>query len=172
MNERKYRRARMAIEKGTDPFNNDDDDSEGSGTSGGQGGQIEFRDFIGDGVRSREDKLPPQEKKHLLAVHKDIHETRVKKQKALLEARLAVKEGKMPLETYRQGLASTGMNAQFKANPILANKAQFSGIDRQVNALPNENVAETNPEQRDELQYRLSNRMENAPRFHPKPQYR
>jgi hypothetical protein len=164
----------MAKEKGEDPFkhlngsSNDTEGAEGTGTSGGQGGQIEFRDFIGTGAGSREDLLAPQDKLHLLSMHKEVHETRVKKQKALREARLAVKQGKVSVDSYRQGLASAGTNAQYKANPILANKAQFSGIDRQVNALPNENVAETNPEQR----YQLSNRMENTPRFHPKPQYR
>jgi hypothetical protein len=154
--------------------NEGDSDERGTGTSGGQGGGIEFHDFIGTGDQVREDQLSPSELKRLLSVHQDIHEARVKKQKALREQRQAVKEGKIPLQVYRQGLAGTGMNAAYRANPILANKAQFSGIDRQVNALPTENIAETNQEKQEELQYQYQLRFapENAPRFNPKPQFR
>lgn len=158
----------------------DDPDTDESGTEeggegeGGQSGQIEFRDFLGGAERMRDDLLSPEEKARLLSVHQDVHEIRVKKQKELREQRQALKDGKISLQNYREGLAGNGINSQYKANPILANKAQFSGIDRQVIALPNENVAETNPEQRDELEhrYRLSHRLENAPVFNPKPQYR
>jgi hypothetical protein len=158
-------------------FNQNDDEKSGdSGESGegGQTGQIEFRDFLAPAERFREDLLPPEERKRLLSVHKDIHELRVKKQKELRDQRQLLKDGKIPLQSYRQGLMGTGMNAQYKANPILTNKAQFSGIDRQVNFLPTEYVADTNPEQRNDLEYRyrLSYMPENAPRFHPKPLYR
>ena len=64
-----------------------------------------------------------------------------------------------------------GMNAQYRINPVLANKAQFSGVDRQVNALPNENVAETNNEKKEELQYQYNLRHRpqyaHAPKFIP-----
>lgn len=149
-----------------------DEDERGT-EQGGAGGKIEFRDFLSTGENKRDDLLSPEEKKRLLAVHQGEHEDRVKKQKELSEQRKALKDGKIPLQTYRQGLMA-GMSSQYKVNPVLANKAQFSGIDRQVNALPNENIAETNEEKRNELenQYRLRYAPQSAPKFHPKPQYR
>ena len=106
-------------------------------------------------------------------MHKDVHALEVKKQKALQEERKALKEGKINLQTYRQGLQGGGMHSQYKVNPILANKAQFSGIDRQVNALPTENIAETNEGQRNELEheYRLRFAPSMTPSFHPKPEF-
>lgn len=164
--------------KGFKPTNEIDDTSttggesgtEGESGTGGKSGQIEFRDFLATHDQTRDDQLPFEEKKRLLAVHKDTHEMRVKKQKELRDQRQAVKEGKISLQTYRQE-----RGGQEKGNhPILANKAQFSGIDRKVTALPNENIAETNEDKRNELeyQYRLRYAPENAPRFHPKPQFR
>jgi hypothetical protein len=140
---------------------------------GGKSGQIEFRDFLDSGQHTRDDLLP-DEKKRLLSTHKDTHELRVKKQKEVREQRLQVKEGKIPLQTYRQGVMGTGMNSQYKVHLILANKAQFSGIERQVNPLATENVADTNEANRNELenQYRLRYQPENAPKFNPKPLYR
>lgn len=148
--------------------------TEGDSGTGGQSGQIEFKDFIGTGERLRDDLLPADEKKRLLSVHKDTHEIRVKKQKELRDQRQSLKDGKIPLQTYRQGVMGTGMNSQYKANPVLANKAQFSGIDRQVNTLPTENVADTNDALRDKLenQYRKTYVPQYAPTFNPKPQYR
>ena len=148
-------------------------EEEGDTGEGGQEGSIAFSDFISGGDDGRDDQLSPGEEKRLLIVHKETHEDRVKKQKSLREERKALKEGKIPLATFRQGLGA-GMQSQYKVNPILANKAQFSGIDKQIIAIPSENIAETNQENRAELenQYRLRYAPENAPRFNPKPQYR
>lgn len=137
---------------------------------GGKSGQVAFRDFLAPAEALRDDLLPPDEKKRLLSVHKDAHELRVKKQKEVIEQRELVRNGKIPLQVYRQGVMGTGMNAEYKPNPVLANKAQFSGVDRQESALPTENVAETNQDKRNE--YRLRYAPENAPRFNPKPLYR
>lgn len=143
---------------------------EGSGGKGGKGGGIEFREFITSGERLRDDLLTGDEKRRLLSVHEGQHEGVVKKQKSTRDQRKQLKEGKVSLPAYRQGLASQG-GSQYKSHPVLSQKAQFSGIDRQVNSLPTENVADTNQEKRDELQYQynLVHRPENAPRFNPKP---
>lgn len=137
---------------------------------GGKSGQIEFRDFLASTESVRDDLLSGDEKKRLLSVHEIVHEARVKKQKALSEQRQAVKNGKISVHDYRQGL-NGGASSQYKANPALANKAQFSGVDRQENPLPNENNADTNQEKRQELdlQYRLRYQPQNAPKFNPRP---
>lgn len=141
--------------------NEDETDSSGSAS-----GQIEFRDFVRD-EQSRDDLLPPDEIKRLLAVNKTLHEAKVKKQKALRDERQALKEGKMNLQDYHQGLAE---QSNYKAHPLLSEKAQFSGRDRQVNDLPNENVADTNPEDRNELKNNYDHKYQphNAPKFTPK----
>lgn len=137
------------------------------GSQGGQSGDIAFQAFVGI-EKGRDDLLPPDQLKRLLTVHKNEHEIKVKKQKSLRDERAALKEGKISLEAYRQANAE---RSDYRVHPILSNKAQFSGRDRQVNDLPNENIAETNPENRNELQYKynLRHRPENAPRFTPKP---
>jgi len=142
----------------------------GESGQGGKSGQIEFRDFLASTENVRDDLLSGEEKKRLLSVHEIVHEERVKKQKALMEQRQAVKDGKISVENYRQGL-SGGASSQYKVNPVLADKAQFSGIDRQENPLPNENNADTNQEKRQELdlQYRLRYQPQNAPKFNPRP---
>ena len=153
----------------------DSEDESGQGTTGGgASGQIEFKDFLANAANLRDDLLPADEKRRLLSVHQDAHELNVQKQKDIREQRQAVKDGKISLQTFQNGLMGAGMNAQYKTNPVLANKAQFSGIDRQVNALPTENIADTNDANRNELenQYRLRYAPESAPRFNPKPQFR
>ncbi len=142
----------------------------GTSGTGGQGGQIEFKDFLASTDSVRDDLLSGEEKKRLLSVHETVHESRVKKQKALQEHRQAVKEGKISLQDYRQGLGNNA-SSQYKINPALADKAQFSGIDRQENPLPNENIADTNQDKRQELdlQYRLRYQPQNAPKFNPRP---
>jgi hypothetical protein len=159
----------------TSPLCEVDEDSTGAGSDdsgkGGAAGAIEFHDFLGNNELVRDDLLTAQDKKRLLAVHNSGHEALVQKQKATREQRKALKDGKIKLENYRQTLAGT---SQYRNHPILANKAQFSGIDRQVNILPTENVAETNLEKREELkyQYNLTHKPENVPRFNPRPQHR
>ena len=144
----------------------DDDDDTGQT---GRGGAIEFHDFVSSNAHWRDDELPFDERKRLLMVHQDVHELKVKAQKEKREHYRQLKEGKMSLETFRENY---GANAQYKPNPILADKAQFSGsTDRQVNQLPNENIADTNPEQRNELRNELTHRLQYRPdpMFNPKP---
>lgn len=150
----------------------DDQEDSGSG-SGGQSGQIEFRDFTASTQHTRDDLLPADEKKRLLSVHKDTHEQRVKKQKDLRELRTELREGKLNQQRYREGLAKAGLGggSQYKANPVLANAAQFSGIDKQENPLPTHNEANTNDGDRKELADRFELRYapKNAPVFNPRP---
>lgn len=146
------------------------DESEDESGSDGKSGQIEFHDFIGGQGSLRDDELPFDEQRRLLAIHGGDMEQRVKKQKALREERKALKEGKKQLKDYRQEMQS-GMSSDYKAHPVLKDKAQFSGVDRQVNSLPTENIAETNEADRNELEneYRKRYQPEMAPKFHPKP---
>lgn len=131
-------------------INKVEDDSEGeSGQStGGQSGQIEFRDFLAGGERLRDD-LSPDELKHALAVLSDASEQRIKDQQKKRDLYKDLRNGKVPLRDFR---AAMGMNVDYRAHPTLADKAQFSGADKEVNALPTENIAETNNEKRNQLQ--------------------
>lgn len=142
-----------------------------TGESGGQTGQIAFRDFLSSAENLRDDLLTPEERRRLISVHNDTHELRVKAQKDKRDLYAQLKSGKLPLQTYRQGVMGAGMSSQYKANPALANKAQFSGIDRQVVADPTKNLADTNENQRNELQNELRLRLglQAAPKFNPKP---
>ncbi len=144
-----------------------------SGDAGGKSGAIEFHDFLANAESIRDDLLSPDDKKRLISSHKDTHELRVKSQKNKRDQYKAVKSGQIPLQTFREGKgAGMGMNA-FKANPVLADSAQFSGsTDKQVNALPTENLAETNEDKRDELVNELRHRLgyQAQPKFAPKPQ--
>lgn len=151
----------------------DDDTDSGESGQGGQSGAVEFRDFIGTGDHSRDDQLSPEEQKRLLIVHNGTQAEHVKKQKILRDQRNDLKSGKISLESYRQSLTSAAMISDFKApHPVLWDKAQFSGIDSQMNPQPAENVADTNPADRNELEYRyrLQYAPEHAPKFHPKLQ--
>lgn len=154
------------------PLNESDTEGEGgSGTStGGQGGKIAFRDFLATGQNLRDDLLPFEEKKRLIAAHQDIHEIKVKQQKEKRDHYKDLKNGKIALNTFR-GLMGKGASSAFKPNPILANQAQFSGIDKQVTSLPTENLAETNDDKRNELLNELKYQLgyEARPTFNPKP---
>jgi hypothetical protein len=149
----------------------DGDESDGSET-GGRDGRVAFREFVGV-EHHRDDLLPPDERKRLLIVHKQVNEQSVKKQKERRDLYKELKEGKTQLKEFRQGLADSRNERGYKPHAILANKAQFSGMDRQVNTLPNENSAETNDEQREELQYQYNLQYRpqyaNAPKAAPKP---
>lgn len=151
-----------------DKYDNQEGEEGGSGSSGGQGGKIEFRDFVTSRAGIRDDLLSPQDKKNLLANHKDRNEGNVIKQKAKRDQYDKLKNGKIALQTFREGL-SKGMDAQFKAHTILAKAAQFSGIDQKP--LPNEFNVDTNLNEQDkladELRYRLG--FEAQPKFNPKP---
>lgn len=155
----------------------DETDSTGSGgnSSGGNSSGVNFRDFTKSTTETRDDLLPAHALKTLISNHQDLNEQKVKEQKLQREKYKDLKNGKMSLEQYRQtqGLGAQGGYNKFKPNPILANSAQFSGIDRQVNSLPNENNAETNKDKQNELTYqhqlRLENRLINTPTFNPRP---
>jgi hypothetical protein len=152
--------------------NNEQSDEDASG-GGGKGGTVAFREFIA-GEGPLRDDLSTDEKKRLLAVHRDTHRAGVLKQKELRQQRQAIKEGRIP--AHQRGLGSGGGSFHV-AHPILRDKAQFSGVDRQVHPEPTEHSAETNQEKRDELeyQYRLRYAPENAPKhkplFNPKPYF-
>jgi len=145
-----------------------EDEDEGEG--GGKSGKINLR-FKTEVLR--DDLLSPDEMSRLLAVHADLHKANVDKQKVLRKERAEIKQGKK--QQIGQGLGQ-GNQSRFKKHPI-SNKAQFSGIDRQVSNVPTEFQAETNDDARNELQNRLENRLENRlqlqnqPKreFNPKP---
>ncbi len=151
--------------------NKHEGDETGEGT-GGQTGAIEFRDFITAQTSLRDDNLPPDELRRLRAVHGIAHELRVKKQKELRDTRQDLKNGKITLDNYRQGLAAE-MNSKYPPHPTLANKAQFSGIDKQENVVPSLNEAKTNDENRNELENRYQNKYQPqmGKKFNPKPQF-
>jgi len=151
----------------------EDDESGESGTStGGQGGKIEFHDFITGTTSRRDDNLPPDELRRLRAVHNIAHESRIKKQKELRDYRQALKEGKVSLETHRENKAQE-MSSKYPPHPTLSNKAQFSGIDKQENQVPSLNETQTNDENRNELenQYRKTYQPEMGKKFNPRPQF-
>ncbi|MHB1947689.1 MAG: hypothetical protein ACYCQI_06200 [Gammaproteobacteria bacterium] len=150
-----------------DKFQSDDEGESGQG-SGGKTGEIRFiyRDAMS--LPPRDDMLPPSEIKRLLIIHKDLHRERVEKQKMTRKEREALKEGKLHLQaSYMQGLGQGGgTRSNYKKHPI-ANKAQFSGIDKQTSNLPTEFNAETNLEMQNKLENRYV--LRNAPKFNPKP---
>lgn len=151
-------------------YNKSQNDDE-SGTSGGQSGQMGFHDFLSEGPL-REDLLPPDQIRRLLGEHRNQHEERVKKQKILRDDYKAVKNGNKSVQTLREGKGS-GLNSAYPPHPILADKAQFSGIDKEVNPQPSENMADTNEADRNDLenQYRLQYAPKIQPKFNPKPQF-
>lgn len=148
-----------------------EDDESGGTETGGNSGHIAFREFVGV-ERLRDDLLPPDERKRLLIVHKNANEQSVKKQKERRDQYKDLKEGKTQLKDFRQGLADNRNDRGYKPHAILANKAQFSGIDRQVNTLPGE-TADTNNDKRAELQYQYNLQYRpqhaNTPKAAPKP---
>jgi hypothetical protein len=148
-----------------------DDDDEGTGSSGGQSGHIEFHDFINPGAE-RDDLLPPDQIRRILAEHAAQHTERVQKQKNLRDDYKAVKQGKKSLQVLREGKGS-GLNATYLPHPKLSLEAQFSGIDKEVSPNPSDNMADTNEADRNELenQYRLQHAPKFQPKFNPKPQF-
>jgi len=142
----------------------------GEGGKGGKSGEIHFRYQDAMSLPQRDDLLPPEEIRRLLIVQKELHKSHVDKQKSTRKERTAIKEGRVQYD-HRAGLrAGYGSGSQFKKHWI-SNKAQFSGIDRQVVGVPTENRAETNEANRNELENRLQLRHahRNVPKFNPKP---
>ena len=136
-------------------------DDEGESGQSGQAGQVEFKFFITSSLR--DDQLSPQEIKRLLLANAQLHHELVKKQKEKRDLSAAYKEGKINSAEYKQQM---GREASFKDHPILK---RLSGTDQQEIPLPNENIAETNQEKRNELKYQHSLRFkpDNTPRFEP-----
>lgn len=152
-------------------FPDGDSDSDSEGGSSSQGGHqgtgsegFHYQDPLS--VPLRDDLLPPQEIKRLLKVHQEYHEAYVKKQQQTRKERKAFKEGR-PSNARSRG--NGARYSSYKQHPVLSQKAQFSGIDPQVNTLPNENQAETNVELRDRLENRYQNRLNYTKQFNPKP---
>ena len=146
------------------------DDDEGTGTTsfGGQSGQVEFREFLSNGDGKK--KITPAEERHTLAIHKTINHNAVLKQKRTMDDYRLLREGKLPLEVFRQGKMGYE-NASHKVH-LLATKAQFSGsIDKQVVEIPGLQDAKTNDEKKAELRHQPGNRNEykEEPKFRPKP---
>jgi hypothetical protein len=159
----------MASDDKKNPFHlNEDDDDSGTSGSDGRGGKIEFVDFLDTNTTKRDDLLPAAEQKHLIGVHKEVHEQKVKQQKEQIEQYKQLKNGKVSLEAHRAGKGA-GAASGFKNNPALKNYG--SGIDPKVIGLPNENTAETNAEKREELLNELRYQLgyQPAPKFNPKP---
>lgn len=150
-------------------------DDEGSGEEGksGKSGEIQFRYTDILSTPPRDDALPPEEIRRLLAVHKDLHKGRVEKQKLTRKERKALKEGRIIFNAtaaYRAGVGGAGGPASaYKTHPIAI---KFSGIrDQKVSAFPSDNISETNLDKKNELENRLENqlRLRHAPTFNPKP---
>lgn len=155
------------------------DEEEGSQTGesgqGGVAGEIRFRYKDAMSVGPRDDALPPSEVKRLLAVHYDLNKSYIDKQRQTRKERKQLKEGRASLTSRQEVTARAGRGERYspyKKHPI-SNRAQFSGVDRQISALPTENLAVTNEQNKNELQNKLQNKhrltYQNAPRFNPKP---
>lgn len=144
----------------------EDEDEEGESGAGGQSGQVEFREFIGV-EESRDDLLSGEELKRLLIVHESANKHSVQKQKEARAKLNDLKNGKNTLNNYRH---EKGSKSEFSNHPLLSNKAQFSGIDKQVNNLPNENESNTNKDKQ-ELRLSLSLRQRYEKSFNPRPQH-
>lgn len=134
-----------------------DEIGDAGGSQGGRSGQVEFVDFMSSNTK--------EEIKRVQSMHTGIHEAIVKKQKASIEALQAVKEGKVPVQAYHQGLGA-GMGAgASKAGHPLSKAAQFSG-DAKTNPVPSEYVGVTNEGEQQEAdnKFELRYAPQNAPR--------
>lgn len=148
----------------------------GTGGIGGSTGEIAFRYKDPMSGPNRDDLLPASEIKRLLIVHKELHKERVDKQRSTRAERAAKKEGRyIPLtveQQIRNGLrsGSAGGSSKYKKHRI-SDKAQFSGIDKQVVGIASINEAQTNEKARDALENKLENRLQNraTPKFNPRP---
>lgn len=162
-NDDKYKKIHQLLE---DDANGTADSGESG--SGSQSGSIEFKEFFGE-APLRDDTLPPDEIRRLLAVHAEVNEAKVKNQKEKRDQLQAVKEGKVSREVYQQ---QYGADGSVTAHPKLMNEAQFSGaMDAKISPLPTENNAEANPGDRQELKKEFDKQFtpQNAPSFNPKP---
>jgi hypothetical protein len=157
------------------------DDEGGRGSQGGQTGAVEFRyrDILS--TDARDDVLPESEARHLLAVFEDDHKERVDRQKRTRKERDDIKNGRVQANNYDAlglrigGGGGGGGTSPYKTHP-LSNHAQFSGAtDRKVTGVPSDSLAETNDDAKDklindyDLTYQHTHKLQNAPKFNPKP---
>ncbi len=144
--------------------------SEGESGQGGVAGEIRFRYKDAMSIAPRDDALPLSEINRLLAIHKDLHKAYIDKQKQTRKERKLFKEGRSSLTSRYDvgiGYGGKGGRSPYKKHPI-SDKAQFSGVDKQISPLPNVNEADINEARRNELENRYELRHKNTPRFNPK----
>ena len=152
--------------------------------SGGKTGAIEFRyrDILSSDAR--DDVLPESETRRLLVVFEDDHKERVDKQKRTRKERDDIKNGRVQAKNYDAlglriggGAGGGGGVSPYKTHP-LSNFAQFSGAtDRKVTAVPADSLSETNDDAKNDLineydltlQLQHQHKLQNAPKFNPKP---
>lgn len=158
----------------------DEEGDQGESGQGGISGAVEFRyrDILSEDAR--DDLLPDSEIHHLLIVHEDIHKQRVDNQKNTRKERDDIKNGRIKSQNYdalglRVGRGAGGGSggSAYKTHP-LSEHAQFSGAtDRKVTGVPSDNLSVTNEKDKNdllnELDLRLRNRLQAAPKFNPKP---
>ncbi len=114
-------------------------------------------------------------------MHEGIHKERVNNQKEKRKERDDIKNGRVKANNYDAlGLrigggagGGSGSTSPYKNHP-LSNHAQFSGAtDRKVTGVPSDSLSETNDKNKNEnelnLTHQLTNRLKQAPKFHPKP---
>jgi hypothetical protein len=157
------------------PDEEEDKETQGgsdSGTNGTSDSGLQFVDFAGiTGKPLRDDLLPPDEIKRLLVIAANGHKESVRKEKTKRDAIKAVKDNKLSVANYREQFG--GAKNEYKTNPILANKAQFSGISPEVTPNPTDSKTNTNEGEKNELtnEYRLTHQLQYdaRPRYTPQP---
>lgn len=149
--------------------------SDDSGSLGGATGEVHFRYKDAMSTDPRDDQLSPAETTRLLSAHEAAQKARVDRQKQARKERQAQKEGRVTLRAAHTGAGlragvGVGSRSSFKTHPI-SQKAQFSGMDRQIVPDINLNKRDINDERRSEVENRLENRnelrLQNAPRYTP-----
>ncbi len=146
----------MPIEKKR-PREEGDDDSQG-----GKTGRVEFSGVLtGLTDQRRDDAVPLSEPeiRQLLVEHEKRHAEQVEKQREEQKARELQQKDPSKKEEYSLGQGGLGYgggaDSGFPPHPVLAEAAQFSGMDKQVTAAPADHKAETNAEIQQELANRL-----------------
>lgn len=155
-------------------FDEDFEDFQGDEGEGGEGGEGKSGEVGGPRIHietSRDDLLSPSEINRLLEVHREYHKGYVDKQKLTREDRAALKEGRKTLRQQQQmgmGLGRGQGSSPFKKHPI-SDRAQFSGIDRQVSFDPRNFDADTNAEKQNENELKYNLNFQPKRQFNPKP---
>src|SRR5689334_22235178 len=95
------------LKKKHDPQDQDDSGTE-EGGAGGKTGAIGFHYKDALSTEPRDDELPAAQTKHLVIVHKDLHEDRVKKQKITRKEREALKQGRQAVSVMNKNILGRG----------------------------------------------------------------